>query len=56
MLQYAVLAAAPLYGGTEPDLLGEVTWWQTDVNTNEIIVAQLALARSVGATSTCHCG
>ena len=29
-LQYAVLAAAALHGGTEPDLLEEVTWWQTD--------------------------
>jgi len=26
-LQYAVLAAAALQGGTEPDLLDEVTWW-----------------------------
>ena len=29
-LQYAVLAAAALHGGTEPDLLDEVVWWQTD--------------------------
>ncbi len=29
--QYAVLAAAALHGGTEPDLLEEVAWWQTDV-------------------------
>jgi len=29
-LQYAVLAAAALHGGTEPDLLEEVAWWQTD--------------------------
>ena len=29
-LQFAVLAAAALYGGAEPDLLGEVAWWQTD--------------------------
>ena len=29
-LQFAVLAAAALRGGAEPDLLGEVTWWQTD--------------------------
>jgi hypothetical protein len=28
-LQYAVLAAAALHGGTEPDLLDEVAWWQT---------------------------
>jgi hypothetical protein len=29
-LQYAVLAAAALHGGTEPDLLDEIAWWQTD--------------------------
>jgi hypothetical protein len=29
-LQYAVLAAAALHGGTEPDLLEEVAWWQAD--------------------------
>jgi len=29
-LQFAVLAAAALRGGAEPDLLEEVAWWQTD--------------------------
>ena len=29
-LQYAVLAAAAVHGGTEPDLLDEVAWWQAD--------------------------
>ena len=29
-LQYTVLAAAAVHGGTEPDLLDEVVWWQTD--------------------------
>ncbi len=29
-LQYAALAAAALPGGTEPDLLDEVAWWQAD--------------------------
>jgi hypothetical protein len=29
-LQYAVLAAAAVHGGTEPDLLEEVAYWQTD--------------------------
>jgi hypothetical protein len=28
-LQFAVLAATALQGGTEPDLLDEVAWWQT---------------------------
>src|SRR6201994_3937814 len=29
-LQYAVLAAAAVHGGTEPDLLDEVASWQTE--------------------------
>ena len=29
-LQYAVLAAAAVHGGTEPDLLDEVDSWQAD--------------------------
>jgi hypothetical protein len=29
-LQYAVLAAAAIHGGTEPDLLEEVAFWQAD--------------------------
>lgn len=29
-LQYAVLAVAAVHGGTEPDLLDEVAYWQTD--------------------------
>jgi len=29
-LQYAVLAAAAVHGGTEPDLLDEVASWQAD--------------------------
>src|SRR6516162_9477948 len=29
-LHYAVLVAAALHGGTEPDLLDEVDWWQSD--------------------------
>lgn len=29
-LQFAILVAAALRGGTEPDLLDEVVWWQTD--------------------------
>src|SRR5262249_51689776 len=28
-LQYAVLAAAALHGGAEPDPLDETAWWQT---------------------------
>jgi hypothetical protein len=29
-LRFAVLAAAAVHGGVEPDLLEEVAWWQTD--------------------------
>ncbi len=29
-LQYAVLAAAAVHGGTEPDLLDDAALWQTD--------------------------
>jgi hypothetical protein len=29
-LQFAILVAAALCGGTQPDLLDEVVWWQTD--------------------------
>jgi hypothetical protein len=29
-LQYAVLAAAALHGGAEPDLHDEAAWWQGD--------------------------
>jgi hypothetical protein len=29
-LQFAILAAAAIGGGAEPDLLDEVAWWQTD--------------------------
>jgi hypothetical protein len=29
-LQFAILAAAALRGGAEPDLLDEVVWWETD--------------------------
>ena len=29
-LQFAVLAAAAVHGGTEPDLLEDVAYWQAD--------------------------
>jgi hypothetical protein len=29
-LRYSVVTAAALHGGTEPDLLEEVSWWQAD--------------------------
>jgi hypothetical protein len=44
--QYAVLAAAALRGGTEPDLLEEVVWWQTDDFWHYALFATLAYIRA----------
>ena len=48
-LQYAVLAAAALHGGTGPDLLDEVAWWQTDDLWQCALFAAVACSR--GAAS-----
>jgi hypothetical protein len=45
-LQYAVLAAAALHGGTEPDLLDEVAWWQTDDFWQYALFAAVACIRA----------
>ena len=45
-LQYAVLAAAALHGGTEPDLLDEVAWWQTDDLWQYALFAAVACIRA----------
>jgi hypothetical protein len=45
-LQYAVLAAAALHGGTEPDLLDEVAWWQTDDFWRYALFAAVACIRA----------
>jgi hypothetical protein len=45
-LQYAVLAAAALHGGTEPDLLDEVAWWQTDAFWQYAMFATVAYIRA----------
>ena len=45
-LQYAVLAAAALHGGTEPDLLDEVAWWQTDDFWQYALYAAVAYIRA----------
>ena len=44
-LRYAVLAAAALNGGTEPDLLDEVAWWQTDDFWQYALLAAVARIR-----------
>jgi hypothetical protein len=45
-LQYAVLAAAGLHGGTEPDLLEEVAWWQADDFWQYALCAAVAYIRA----------
>jgi hypothetical protein len=45
-LQFAVLAAAALCGGTEPDLLDEVAWWQTDDFWQYALYAAVAYTRA----------
>jgi hypothetical protein len=46
-LQFAVLAAAALHGGAEPDLLDEVAWWQTDDFWRYALYAAVAYIRAV---------
>ena len=48
-LQYAVLVAAALHGGTDPDLLDEVTWWQTDDFWQYALFATVAYLRAAAS-------
>ena len=45
--RFALLAAAALGGGTEPDLLDEVAWWQTDDFWVYALYAAVAYIRAV---------
>lgn len=45
-LQFAVLAAAAIHGGTKPDLLDEVVWWQTDDFWEYALFAAVAYIRA----------
>ncbi len=45
-LQFAVLAAAALRGGAQPDLLDEVIWWQTDDFWEYALYAAVAYIRA----------
>src|SRR6266496_4356791 len=45
--QFAVLAAAALHGGTQPDLLDEIVWWQTDDFWQYALFAVVAYCRDV---------
>jgi hypothetical protein len=48
-LQYAVLAAAALHGGTEPDLLDEVAWWQAGDLWQYALFAAVACIRAAAS-------
>jgi hypothetical protein len=48
-LQFAILCAAALRGGTEPDLLDEVAWWQTDDFWQYALFAAIAYIRAAAA-------
>jgi hypothetical protein len=48
-LQYAVLGAAALHGGTEPDLLDEVAWWRTDDFWQYALFAVVAYIRAAAS-------
>jgi hypothetical protein len=48
-LQYAVLAAAALHGGTEPDLPAEVAWWQADDFWQYALFAVVAYIRAAAS-------
>jgi hypothetical protein len=45
-LQFAILAAAAVRGGAEPDLLDEVAWWQTDDFWQYALYAAVAYIRA----------
>ena len=44
-----MLAAAALHGGTEPDLLDEVAWWQTDDFWRYALFAAVACIRAAAS-------
>jgi hypothetical protein len=48
-LQYAVLAAAAIHGGTEPDLLDEAAVWQTDDLWQYAMYAAVAYIRAAAS-------
>lgn len=48
-VQYAMLAAAALHGGTEPGLLDEVAWWQGDDFWQYALFAAVAYIRAAAS-------
>jgi hypothetical protein len=55
-LQFAVLVAAALRGGADPDLLGEVAWWQTDDFWQYALYAAVAYIRAAASRPACRPG
>ena len=53
-LQFAILAAAALRGGTEPDLLDEVAWWQTDDFWQYALYTAVAYIRAAASRPACR--
>ena len=51
-LQYAILAAAALHGGAEPDLLDEVASWQTDDFWQYALFAAVAYIRAAASRAS----
>ena len=47
--QYALLAAAAIHGGTEPDLLEEAGWWQADDFWQYALFAAVAYIRAAAS-------
>jgi hypothetical protein len=54
-LQYAVLAAAAVQGGTEPGLLDEVAWWQADDFWQYALFAAVACIRADASQAASRC-
>jgi len=52
--QYAVLAAAALHCGTEPDLLDEIAWWQTDDFCQYALFATVACTAPLPTRRVCR--
>ena len=47
-----MLAAAAFHSGTEPDLLDEVAWWQTDDFWQYALFAAVAYIRAAASQAT----
>ena len=50
-----MLAAAAVHGGTEPDLLDEVAWWQTDDFWQYAMFEAVACIRAAASRAGVRC-